>query len=224
MAAWDAQIAGRLKDFFDELFDRHIKSGPISKELGDLKKHVDEFSKGNREGVCPFCGLEETRDENYSTRDPYDHYLPRFKYPFNAVNFRNLVPICHICNSSYKTTKDPISQWPGMRQQAFAPYESNVQFPEIQVKLDPHKIESLTKDDIDISIRSSANQNKIDVWQWLFGIQERYKGKLCKKRGAHAWLRMVLESVQPRELFKDIVNNATKDPLLDDGFTKKARP
>lgn len=225
LEVWDAGIAAKLKEFFDALFDKHIKSGPIRKELGDLKSHVDLFCETNDEGICPFCGLEDTRDENYTTRDAYDHYLPRHKYPFNSVNFRNLAPMCHTCNSSYKTTKDPISRSPGTRQKAFPPLDAHVTFPSVEVQFDATKIKTLKPTDITLKIKSATHPDEFETWQWLFGIQERYKGKLCKKRGAYTWLNTVLKDSKnykktPQDLLADIRANTADDPFLDDGFLK----
>jgi len=227
LQAWDSQIAEELKSFFYDLFGKHIKSGPIKKRLGNLRDHVDLFCTTNVEGVCPFCGLEETRDANYKTRDDYDHYLPRHKYPFNSVNFRNLSPMCSTCNKSYKTTKDPISRTPGTRQKAFAPFELAVKFPTFGMVLDTSKIQSLAPDDISITITSTTHQEEVDTWQWLFGIQERYKGKLCKKRGVYAWLNAVLKdsanyNKSPKEVLQTIRSNVAADPFLDDGYLKLA--
>jgi len=227
LVAWDPKIAKKLKTFFYDLFDKHIKWGPIKKKLGDLKEHVDSFCATNVEGMCPYCGLEETRDENYKTRDDYDHYLPRHKYPFNSVNFRNLSPMCSTCNKSYKTTKDPISRAPGTRQKAYAPFELALKFPVFGVVLDASKLQALHPDDISITITSASNQDEVDTWQWLFGIQERYKGKLCKKRGAYTWLTSVLTDSTsykktPKEMLQIIRDNVTADPFRDDGFLKLA--
>jgi len=224
---WDSAIAKKLKTFFYDLFDKHIKWGPIKRKLGDLKTHVDSFCGTNVEGVCPFCGLEETRDENYNTRDDYDHYLPRHKYPFNSVNFRNLSPMCSTCNKSYKGRKDPISRAPGTRQKAYAPYELAVKFPLFSVVLDASKIQTLHPDDLNITITSPTHQVEVDTWQWLFGLQERYKGKLCKKRGAYTWLNAVLKegvnyNKKPKEVLQTIRNNVAADPFLDHGYLKLA--
>lgn len=225
LKAWDTNIAENLKTFFYDLFDKHIKWGPIKKELGDLKDHVDLFCATNKEGVCPYCGLEETRDANYTTRDDYDHFLPRHKYPFNAVNFRNLAPMCSTCNKSYKTSKDPISRTPGTRQKAYSPFQPAITFPDVRITLDASKIHALSPDDITITIQSATYQEEVESWQWLFGIQQRYKGKLCKKRGARSWLNSVLKDsanykVSPQEVLANIRDNAKIDPLLDDGFLK----
>lgn len=227
LQAWDLKSAEKLKVFFYDLFDKHIVSGPFKKKLGNLKNHVDAFCRTNNEGICPFCGLEEFRDENYKTREPYDHYLPRCQYPFNSVNFRNLAPMCHTCNSSYKTTKDPISRSSGTRQKAISPYEAVVTFPEITVNFDPGTVQNLKPKDIILEIESNTHPEEFETWQWLFGIQERYKGKLCKKRGAYAWLNTVLKdsknyNVTPQKLLENIRANTAVDPFLDDGFLKLA--
>jgi type I site-specific restriction endonuclease len=60
-----------------------------------------------------------------------------------------------------------------------------------------------------------------------FFIQERYKGKLCKKRGAYSWLTAVLNdsasyNKKPKEVLKTIRDNVAADPFLDDGYLKLA--
>jgi hypothetical protein len=36
------------------------------------------------------------------TRPEFDHWFPKSKYPLLALSFYNLIPSCHICNSSLK--------------------------------------------------------------------------------------------------------------------------
>jgi hypothetical protein len=73
-----------------------------------------------RHKVCPFCGLERL-DAPGAPREDLDHYLPRSRYPFAAVNAKNLVPMGGRCNSAYKGTADLL--WNGaVRRRAFFPY------------------------------------------------------------------------------------------------------
>ena len=224
LKAWDPVLATTLRKFFDDLFDKHIEYGPIKQKLGDLKDHVDRFTATNKPGKCPFCGLTDMRGTNYTTRDDYDHYLPRSKYPFNSVNFRNLAPMCSTCNKSYKTTKNPISKKRGTRQKAYAPFQAGVTFPNIGIGLNPSRIQLLQKDDIRMMISSPTHQAEVDTWQWLFGIQERYKGKLCSEQGAYSWLTVVREStshgIDPQAMLNLIRANAAKYPFIEDGFLK----
>lgn len=82
---------------------------------------------------------------------------------------------------------------------------------------------SLHPNDINITIESPTHQEELDTWQWLFGIQERYKGKLCKKRGAYAWLNAVVKdsanyNKTPQDMLQIIRGNVAADPFLDDGY------
>lgn len=77
------------------------------------QKHFIEFKKLNTHAeICPFCGLEpllnefDGRDSN--RKDDYDHWLSKGKYPFNSVNFKNLVPMCDKCNRRYKLQTDTL--------------------------------------------------------------------------------------------------------------------
>jgi hypothetical protein len=222
---WDLKIARALTRFFTQLFERHIKSGPIKKLLGDLKSHFEAFTDRtqNGEDVCPFCGLVDLKNADYRTREAYDHFLPKHRYPFNSVNFRNLAPMCHTCNSSYKTTKDPIRRRKGApRQKAFTPFDSNIHFPDIRAEIDPTKIDELRPADVKLTVSSPSHQEEFETWLWLFGIEERYKGKLCQKRGAKHWLTNITEAKDPRGYLDAVRTIARRDPLDDDSFLKKA--
>ena len=67
-------------------------------------------STKNGEGKCPYCGIADIKGQHHRLKDAYDHYLPKSIYPFNSVNFKNLAPMCHECNSSYKLAKEPAPQ------------------------------------------------------------------------------------------------------------------
>lgn len=221
---WEPKVTLELCRFFKSLFTDHIKAGPIKKTLGDLKSHFDAFTdrSQNGEDICPFCGLTDMRNSDYKTREAYDHFLPKHRYPFNSVNFRNLAPMCHTCNSGYKTIKDPIRRKNGLRQRSFSPFDSNIKFPQIRTEIDPTKIDALTPNDIKLTVSSPTHQEEFNTWMWLFGIEERYKGKLCQNRGAKHWLTTMVEAKNPRDYWDQLRANASKDPLSDDGFLKVA--
>lgn len=76
-----------------------------------LYEHWLEFKRVNG-SVCCFCGIQEYEEQLPNTarskwRPAYDHYLPKEKYPFAAVNFQNLIPCCYQCNSKAKGSFDP---------------------------------------------------------------------------------------------------------------------
>jgi len=56
--------------------------------------------------TCVYCNRQYiftvSDEEEKITRPEFDHYLPKSEYPFFALSLYNLIPSCHICNSSCK--------------------------------------------------------------------------------------------------------------------------
>lgn len=53
-----------------------------------LEPNIEDFDE------CPYCGINEPKT--------LDHYLPKETFPEFSVFPKNLVPICHACNTIYK--------------------------------------------------------------------------------------------------------------------------
>lgn len=54
---------------------------------------------------CVYCNRLPTKTvvkPNKITRPEFDHWFPKKKYPLLALSFFNLIPSCHICNSTLK--------------------------------------------------------------------------------------------------------------------------
>jgi hypothetical protein len=54
---------------------------------------------------CVYCNRMYTKTvykPKKITRPEFDHWFPKSKYPLLALSFYNLIPSCHICNSSLK--------------------------------------------------------------------------------------------------------------------------
>jgi len=87
--------------------------GVISQCAEALHNHYHEFTRINS-FTCPCCGAAELIQFNgdinasNSWRGPYDHLLPKSKYPQYAVHPNNLLPTCTICNSYAKRMKNPV--------------------------------------------------------------------------------------------------------------------
>jgi hypothetical protein len=134
-----------INDFYSKLYGTESPFnleafGQLNKKL--IPSHYEVFITDNNEEVCPFCGILPIKGNNHSYREAYDHYLPKGLYPFNVLNFRNLAPMCHECNSTYKLTDDPIYEdykkidplkKEENRQLAFYPYSEN--HPELEIKV-----------------------------------------------------------------------------------------
>ena len=55
--------------------------------------------------TCVYCNRMYTKTVFFpekKTRPEFDHWFPKSKYPLLALSFYNLIPSCHICNSSLK--------------------------------------------------------------------------------------------------------------------------
>lgn len=238
-------LGGKIKSFYTNLYGNKSPFNLIA--FGDLSKlienHYKKFVETNNEEICPFCGLNEIKGPHHSKREAYDHFIPKSKYPFNSINFKNLAPMCNDCNSSYKLTKEPLmhidpikKKVNNVRRKSFYAYSTKKINLEIEIDLISLDVTKLSINDFNINVKSSDSigyTEKIDGWKEVYGIDERYKAKVLSKRGAIKWFNESQELINLQKLKKDkginkrdLVNmkiiEANAD-LLDNGnFIKKA--
>lgn len=227
----------QLAAFFKGLYSQSLLGlAALRAKIGDIEDHYQSFVTTNNAGKCPFCGINDLLGEYHSKREAYDHYLPKALYPFNSINFRNLVPACHHCNSSYKTSKD-LAYTPkdpagtAQRRAAFYPYTTTPYAIDLQVTLQHSDIEKLTPADISLQFGPTGLDEKIDTWMDVYGIVERYRGKLLGGDGK-AWLVEVLdewrwndktagvEGKMPDEYLRDVSRHTNKSPYANANFLK----
>lgn len=220
-------LAEKLGSFYKRLYGNDLLGlAALRAKVGDVDGHYNEaFLSKNRTGKCPFCGISDIKGQDHSRREAYDHYLPKALYPFNSINFRNLAPTCHDCNSTYKLSRDPVSA-AGKRRKAFYPYAAANHDIKVTVALRHSDIEKLTSADITLRFGPAALAEEIDTWISVYSIEERYKAKLCGSNDVKAWLNQLEE-------FRNYGLNATdslallgrqteKYPYADCNFLKKA--
>ncbi|GAA4379684.1 hypothetical protein [Hymenobacter koreensis] len=185
----DEGLAKSLSEFFVEAYSLLSDSRVIS-ALDGIDDHYDTFfAKGANEPVCPFCGISSMLNPENSTREAYDHFFPKELYPFNSINFANLVPMCHTCNSKYKTRKDPINlRFGGPRKLVFYPFNKDKFEINIEFVFKSYDLENITSDDIDITIASNTHKEEVKSWKYIFGIEERYIAKCCETSAYKGWL------------------------------------
>lgn len=238
-------VGKKIKSFYTSLYGNGSPFNLVA--FGDLReivsKHYFEFMKINDEEICPFCGLSSIKGTNHSTREAYDHFMPKAKYPFTSINFKNLAPMCHDCNSSYKLSKEPLMHIDpikkkvlNIRRRAFYPYSLKKWSFKTQVQLNNKDIVNLSSDDINInftSINSYSHLDQLESWNETFGIDERYKAKILGKRGANKWYQEFaelenLKKLEPeneatfQRLYEMKMNEINADPLDNGNFIKKA--
>jgi hypothetical protein len=226
------KLSELLASFFKNLYLSDLLGlKALRDKIGDIDDHYQTFVKTNKAGKCPFCGISDLFGEYHSKREAYDHYLPKKLYPFNSINFRNLVPACHHCNSSYKTSKDPAYNPKDpvgavQRRKVFYPFAGTSYEIELQVTLQHSDIKNLTSEDVSLQFGPPAISEEIDTWKDVYGIEERYKAKFCGENDGKYWLMQVLDEWKaggrlPADFLNNIAQQATLWPYAECNFLKK---
>ncbi|HEY6095196.1 MAG TPA: hypothetical protein VIU93_09630, partial [Gallionellaceae bacterium] len=226
IAAHYRDLAAQLGTFFKGLYSQSLLDlAALRAKIGDIDDHYQAFVSTNTAGKCPFCGIGDIKGTHHSKREAYDHYLPKALYPFNSINFRNLVPACHECNSTYKLSKDPVHNAVG-RRKAFYPYTTTSHAIEIAIDLGATDIDRLTPDDIQITFGPAGADEEIETWKEVYGIEERYKAKCC---GADAkdWLEELrimndAHGINPTNYLAVVQKQTKASPVANSNFLKKA--
>lgn len=232
MAVNHKALAAQIGTFFKGLYSQSLLDlAALRAKIGDIDDHYQTFVQTNKGGKCPFCGISDLLGEYNSKREAYDHYLPKALYPFNSINFRNLVPACHHCNSSYKTSKNPAytPKDPAgavHRRAVFYPYKTPAHAIEMQIALLHSDISKLTPADITLQFGPASITQEIDTWKDVYGIEERYKAKLCGDNDGKYWLTQVLDECsaynkQPNEILNMRAQQAQSRPYADCNFLRK---
>lgn len=222
-----------LKKFFTNLYsDDFLSLKVLSKKINDINNHYNAFMTQNKSGKCPFCGIADMKGIYHSKREAYDHYLPKALYPFNSINFRNLVPACNTCNSSYKLSKDPTLPVKdpcksNQRRRIFYPYAASLQPIEISINLRNSKVDSLKPEEIEIQFQSTGCNEEIGTWKEIYGIEERYKAKCCSESDGKYWLAQVLDEWKedgraPSDFLRALRRQTRISPFADNNFLKVA--
>lgn len=229
----NADLEKELKSFFKSLFASVIHLKAVQSRIGHIDDHYKEFVKENNEGKCPYCGINDIKGEHHTKREAYDHFLPKGTYPFNSVNFRNLAPMCHECNSTYKLQKDPTLHIDplnrgasGTRRKAFYSFSKTEPKISIELTLNTSNSSELSPEVIDLRATSPGCDEEVEGWQEVYGIEERYKAKCCGENDGKAWLQRVIEErinydLTEGQMLAAELKAAANKPWSDSNFLKK---
>ena len=220
-APWLGEL---LERFFKGLYDDPVLDRKVVREIvTTINDHYRKFVEINDTDVCPFCGLEGLDGQYESTREAYDHYLPKSLYPFNSINFHNLVPACAKCNSRAKKAKDPLHAHNGKRRKAFFPFLSSHMPPIISVELRCNDYTSMQKNDISLHFNHAENE-ETETWKELYNIDDRYKAHCCSKRSQQDWLVDMYTWLQkgesPEEYLAVLAEQTQQAPFAGARFLK----
>ena len=156
--------------------------------LTPLKVRDEQYKaiyEASEEHVCPFCGTEYF-DAPDAKREALDHYLALNHYPFAAANMRNLVPMGHKCNSSYKLAADILKDETGASRVAYDPYNhAGVTLDLDQSAPFGGSKESIPSWVVDFVPTGPATK----TWDEAFSIVKRYKRDHLDP-SFHSWLAL----------------------------------
>lgn len=224
---FDTKLSSKLKSLYSRLYGSEAINE--LKEFKPYTKTIDEhykkFTYENNKGVCPFCGLTHIKGIYHTKREAYDHYLPKGTYPFLSINFKNLSPMCHECNSSYKLENNPIFDKRKNRRKAFYPFRYDSTNIHVKVSLNTVDKTEIKPENIDIEIFSSY-ESETKTWIEIFGIEERYKATLSSESEGLEWLAEILDDVKNKEdltkddALKTIKKSFERNPFAQQRFLK----
>lgn len=219
-------LCEELATFFKGLYSKDLlELAALRQKIGEIDDHYQNFMAVNDTGKCPFCGLGDVKGVHHTKREAYDHYLPKGHYPFNTMNFHNLAPACHECNSTYKLAKNPVNTTAG-RRKAFYPYANPGHSIDIRIALSKPDVDRLTPGDIQLEFGPAPLSEEIDTWKDVYGIEERYKAKCCSG-DAKDWLEQIrifqdAYGIAPAASLNTLQQQAAIAPLANSNFLKKA--
>jgi hypothetical protein len=210
-----------LRAFYDTLWTRVSKkdncvNAEVEKICGKIITHYKAFRKDVQHNlkICPFCGLDGMLPSGSVNREAYDHYLPKAQYPFIAVNFKNLAPMCHHCNSTEKTIDDPLEDT-GSRRVVVYPFDS---LPDDHFEPRVFKTNSYSESfhstllkaiDWDIELTSSKlNVDQLEAWDNIFRLKGRYREFLDDYE--QTWFGHLLKDYQNRSKAKNFTEFRTE--------------
>ncbi len=228
-----ASIKTPIKSLYDQLWGDNKILGykKVEDKCGKVKNHFDGFRKVNFHCVCPFCGLDSLLCEHDDGRDDYDHYLPKSEYPFIAVNFSNLFPMCHKCNSKSKGSVDtPFNNGNGEQQDLYFPYDYATVNHKVSLKINAPSTDLSNPESWSLQIDCEpTNIDKRASWVKVFNIEKRYKAIIAKE--SSTWMEMLRQQyrilcIKGGVSFDMFLENITSsfDFYLDDnkGILKKS--
>ena len=107
------------------LYHIFVTKGYEDSQMFSKSHHVDNLNLR----TCPYCGRQfiYAVEENGTTVKPQiDHFLPKRKYPFLALSYFNLIPVCSTCNMiGCKGDNDPVHSENQRPFSMIYPYEFN---------------------------------------------------------------------------------------------------
>ncbi len=184
-----------LEELYDNLWGESKILGltEVEKVCGSVKVHFNNLMAKMEERVCPFCGLESLLCEHDDGRDDYDHYLPKADYPFIAVNFANLFPMCHRCNSKAKGSYDiPYDRISGTQRPVYYPLDTTKGHSiTLSINSATTHLKETSGWDLEVTCEPATSDGKKKAWMDIFNIETRYKAVIAAE--SYTWKGWIVD-------------------------------
>ncbi|MBK8599633.1 MAG: hypothetical protein IPN80_02940 [Flavobacterium sp.] len=225
----DSNLSIELKKIFGRLYKYVINLQPVYSRYG--KK--DEFYKLiiGLETVCHCCGVGTMLNIYQGPVGALDHYFPINHYPFSSINFKNLIPICDICNSKYKTQKDTLFHFKtktkfGIKRtsirkyKAFFPYSNEYELINVSIEINNDDLINLSENDISIKYLLENRDDEILNWERLFKVSETHKATLLSNE-SREYINQQFDIINTFDLdFEAYYNKLSNNMFYDKNFIK----
>ena len=165
-------VENKMKPFLVKCYSDLIPA----KEKLEYYNNLMENQKANYK-FCPCCGLLPIESSISRYREDNDHYGPKSDFPFAAVNFLNLAPLCSKCNKKCKSTKNPFEN----NRKSFYAFKALDQEFEITITIsstDTTNFGELQQGEVSLTLNNDTN--KVDTWDWLYQIRSRYNEEVIQ--------------------------------------------
>ncbi len=216
-----------LKTFFMMLWESYPQNALLEASCGTVQEHFNDFVSAahQKARICPFCGLSKLKTSESINRDAYDHYIPKAFYPFISINFNNLFPICHECNSDEKKATDTLYNG-ATRRQVFYPLDATYQFDQLSITItptqhyNPTNFKTLLYDinwTYTISLAGNADP-RLTAWDEIFHIKRRYRENVLVYQTE--WYEEIVTRFK-REKAKGTSFNKFRDEIIEDAEFQK---
>lgn len=183
------------------------------------------------ETVCSCCGVGTMLNKHQNPVGALDHYFPVKHYPFSSINFKNLIPICDICNSKYKTQKDTLflitkiknrkskKNQSIRRFKAFYPYSKGYDMIDVSVNILSNDLTKLSPNDLVINYSLDNYSDELENWERLFSVSEIHKSNLLD-RSTRSFINTQFDMMNLGFTFDQCCNLYSNNLFYDKNFLR----
>lgn len=172
----------RIDDFNELMKEIFINRMFDADDNDDNHLRKTEFIQSLNLKYCPYCAEslilpieKDTKKGVTYVKPQLDHFLPKHRYPFLAMNFYNLIPSCTNCNMSpNKGMNDPIGE-DGKHQKIMHPYHFDTNAFSFDYEPDP--LDLFDEEKFKVLIDYKGNTDLAEGFTKIIYIENLYKIK-----------------------------------------------